>query len=135
MAGKAGQKGAKATAIPLRYASGFMAELDGRSAVARELRGRLDDLMADLGGVEVLSYQRRSLCERAIHLEARLQSLEAAFAQGTAENGDESRYAALTNYLLQLTVAIKSRKGASRINKFSSFNHYYSCQFCRYNIH
>jgi hypothetical protein len=100
MAGKAGQKGAKATAIPLRYASGFMAELDGRSAVARELRGRLDDLMADLGGVEVLSYQRRSLCERAIHLEARLQSLEAAFAQGTAENGDESRYAALTNSLL-----------------------------------
>lgn len=59
-----------------------MEAIDGRSVVARELKRRLAELTADLGGEASLSYQQRALCRRAIWLEAHLESMEAAAAQG-----------------------------------------------------
>ena len=59
-----------------------MAEMDGRTLVARELRDRLHALSADLGGWNSLSYQERSLCRRVIHLERLTEQKELKLAQG-----------------------------------------------------
>ena len=82
MAGKRGQKSDKPSWVPAKYAEDFLAGLDGRTQVARELKSRLTELQDDLGGEETLSYQRRALCKRAIYLEARADSMEAAMACG-----------------------------------------------------
>ena len=82
MAGKTGQKGAKPDWVPASYREDFLAGLDGRTQVARGLKARLSALQNDLGGEANLSYQQRSLAKRAIYLEARAESLEAAMASG-----------------------------------------------------
>jgi len=68
--------------VPSRFAHGFLAELDQRTALYQELRGRLDALMADLGGADQLSYAQQALCQRAVWLEFWLQREEGKLAQG-----------------------------------------------------
>ena len=82
MSGLPGQKSAKPDWIPARYREDWLTGLDGRSKTALALRARLSSLEAELGGPDRLSYQRRSLCRRAIHLEARIEAMELAHAQG-----------------------------------------------------
>lgn len=82
MSGKQGALSVKAVEIPNCYEENFMMEMDGRTAVARELRDRLHALSADLGGWSSLSYQERSLCRRLIHLERLVEQKELKLAQG-----------------------------------------------------
>jgi hypothetical protein len=82
MAGKPGQRGTNPDWVPAPYREDFLATLDGRTVVARELKARLTALHNDLGGEPNLSYQQRSLAKRAIYLEARAESMEAAMASG-----------------------------------------------------
>ena len=95
MAGKAGQKSQLPTEIPERYTSSFLDELDGRSRVARELRSRWSALANAQGGERELSYMRRSLVNRFIHLECWLENQEAALANG--QKIDEAKYFAALN--------------------------------------
>lgn len=82
MSGKAGQLGSKPTEVPLRFGERFLADMDGRSEVARTLRDRLQALVSDLGGLSSLSYQEVSLCRRLIHLERLVEQKELRLAQG-----------------------------------------------------
>ena len=100
MPGKLGMKSQKPAAVPQRYEPGFLKRMDGRTVVARELKARLDELVADLGGPDNLSFQRRALCRRAIHLEARLEDLETKFARG--EESGIGHYVIACNSLLGL---------------------------------
>lgn len=120
MAGKPGQYSEKATELPERYAPDFMDGLDGRTAVARELRQRLAALTADLGGDEALSYQQRALCRRVIWLEARIESMEAAAARGQVTS--------LTEYVVAVNAlsGLLSKLGFSRRAKDVSLKSYIS---------
>ncbi|WP_299232577.1 hypothetical protein [uncultured Halomonas sp.] len=60
--------------------------MDGRTTLARTVRSRYDALASDLGGLDQLSYQRRSLCKRAVWLEALIEQQEAALARGEEVN-------------------------------------------------
>ncbi len=82
MSGKQGQRSVKAIEITQSYDENFMASMDGRTLVARELRDRLHALSADLGGWSSLSYQERSLCRRLIHLERLVEQKELRLATG-----------------------------------------------------
>jgi hypothetical protein len=72
----------KADEIPPEYAPGWMSQLDGRLAIAKDVRSRATALTNDLGGLDSLSYQQRSLVERAIWLEFWLTQQERALAEG-----------------------------------------------------
>ena len=65
--------------------------------------------MADLGGVDSLSYQQQSLCERVIHLEALIRGMETRLAQG--EDVAPASYAQMINSLVGLyrTLGIERR--------------------------
>lgn len=72
----------KTDSPPEQFKTGWLEHLDGRYAMAQELRQRYDALTGDLGGADRLSYAQRSLCERALWLEYWLASQERALAQG-----------------------------------------------------
>ena len=68
---------------PDHYAPGWLTELDGRTAIAQDMRERYQTLTSDLGGADRLSYGQRSLCERALWLEYWLRQQEQALAAGS----------------------------------------------------
>lgn len=73
---------AKLSAPPQHYSHNWLGELDGRTAVAQEMRLRWDEFTADLGGAERLSYAQRSLVSRALWLEFWMQQQEQQLAAG-----------------------------------------------------
>ena len=72
----------KSTMIPEKFTQGWLTELDSRTALAKEMRERYTTLTNDLGGLPCLSYQQRSLAERALWLEYWLASQERILAEG-----------------------------------------------------
>lgn len=90
----------KAKAVPDRYSAGWIESLDGRYALARSIRARFAAVAADLGGIEQLSYQQRSLIERALFLEAHIAQHEQALASG--EEVDGGQWTASLNSLVGL---------------------------------
>ena len=70
-------------APPKKFSTGWLSELDGRTAIAQEMRERFRAFTDDLGGAETLSYAKRSLVERALWLEFWLAQQEQALAGGS----------------------------------------------------
>ena len=68
---------------PSKFNTGWLSELDGRTAIAQVMRERYAAFTNDLGGVERLSYAQRSLVERALWLEFWLAQQEQALAGGS----------------------------------------------------
>ena len=68
---------------PSKFNTGWLSELDGRTAIAQEMRERFRAFTDDLGGAETLSYAKRSLVERALWLEFWLAQQEQALAGGS----------------------------------------------------
>ena len=100
MAGKLGQKSTLLTEVPESYQEDFLAGMDRRSRVARVLRQRLVELQTDLGGADSISYARRSLCKRAVHIEAVIEAKEEALARG--DEVDLGPYVQAVNSLIGL---------------------------------
>ncbi|MDT0581437.1 hypothetical protein [Brumicola blandensis] len=72
----------KSKAVPFSFQNGWLDELDGRTGIAQVMRLRFDALTYDLGGTDALSYQQRSLVERALWLEYWLADQERLLATG-----------------------------------------------------
>ena len=70
-------------APPRNFNTGWLSELDGRTAIAQEMRERFRAFTDDLGGADTLSYAKRSLVERALWLEFWLAQQEQALAGGS----------------------------------------------------
>lgn len=64
------------------FDNGWFNNLDGRTGIAQEMQGRYQALISDLGGAKALSYQQRSLAERALWLEYWLSKQEKELATG-----------------------------------------------------
>jgi hypothetical protein len=118
MSGHPGQLGSKPTEVETHYSTRFMEDLDGRSAVAKELRARLRALTADLGGATGLSYMELSLCKRAVHLERLIETKELTLASG--RKVDENKY---TNCVATFS-GLLSKIGLKRRVKILALNDY-----------
>lgn len=90
----------KLDAIPDRYTAGYLDQLDGRTAIAADMRARWNDLTSDLGGADRLSYAQRSLVERALWIEHWIAGQERILADGG--EADLGRMTQATNSLLGL---------------------------------
>lgn len=110
MAGKPGQRATGPTEPPERHAPGWLDDLDGRYAVAKELRARFEEVCADLGGRDRLSYMERSLVERALWLEYWLARQERALAEGEAF--DVARWIQAANSLQGIYARLGLRRRA-----------------------
>ena len=121
MAGKQGQKSTKASEVTKRYRESFLDSMDGRAEVTRTLRERLSVLVSDLGGLDNLSYQERSLCKRIIHLERLIEKDELTLAH----NGMIDRHAhiATVNALAGLYNRIGLKRRSRQISLKDYLNH------------
>lgn len=88
--------------LPDSYSPDWIEKLDGRTAIAQAVRARLQALATDAGGE--LSYQRYSLCKRAVWMEALVEQREAAIARG--EVVDEGKLTQAVNTLMGLLKAL-----------------------------
>jgi hypothetical protein len=79
----------KTTTLPTKYERGFLSKLDGRTEIARELRGAFDELTDDLGGADSLSHVRRVLAEKFCWLSAILRGVELQIADGDKKESAE----------------------------------------------
>lgn len=112
--GKGQGKSDLPTDIPARYDEAFLEEMDARSEVYKMMSQRLGALVTSLGGLDGLSYQERSLCKRAIHLERLIEKRELTLAlDGTI---DEPGYFNAVNVLSGLY----SKLGMKRRTKLIS---------------
>jgi hypothetical protein len=91
---------AKNTEIPHPYTPDWLQRLDGRTRLAQAVNQRYQDLTADLGGNENLSYQKRSLCKQVVWMEAIIEQQHAALSRG--EETDQGKLTQATNTLIGL---------------------------------
>ena len=115
MSGKGAKRSAKRVDISTKFTPRFLADLDGRLAVVRELTRRLNQLVADLGGSTTMSYQQLALARRVIFLEGRLESMESDFVEGKESGGTLMTYTVASNALLGICKTLGIRKQAPTI--------------------
>ena len=104
----------KPTDVPARFERNFLDSMDGRAEIVRTLRQRLGALVSDLGGLDSLSYQERSLCKRAIHLERLIEKRELTLAHGGTV--DESGYFSAINVLNGLFSKLGMKRRSKQIS-------------------
>ncbi len=95
---------AKQPDIPKAYTPDWLEKLDGRTRFAQVMQQRYQDLTADMGGLDALSYQHRSLAKRIVHMECLIEQQEAALARG--DDVDAGRLTNTTNTLIGLLKAV-----------------------------
>lgn len=109
----------KTKTVPDRYSPGWMQQLDGRTQLAQELRNRYQALASDLGGHDSLSYQERSLVDRALFLELHLQQEEERLASG--KDFDSGKWVQACNALSGIFAKLGLHKRTKDVPDLASF--------------
>ena len=109
----------KSSELPDRYSEDWLAKLDGRTAIARVIRDRLEDLQTDLGGRDSLSYQQRSLTKRAVWMEAVIEQQEIALSRG--EPVDQGKLTQAVNSLIGILKTLGLQRKAKDIHSLSDY--------------
>jgi hypothetical protein len=99
--------------LPTKPKAGWLSTLDRRHAFAKALFARRAQLVADLGGDSALSYQEKTLAERAIYLEQVIRDMEAKHAQGAPF--EHNAYIAALNALANLLAKLGMKRAAKRV--------------------
>ena len=89
----------KQSTPPSQFKNGWLDQLDKRTALGQVMQARYDELTTDLGGVNNLSYQQRSLIERSLWLEYWLSKQEQALAGGDLEDFNVGQWVQASNAL------------------------------------
>jgi hypothetical protein len=78
-------KGKDRASLPDQFEPHLLIEADGRRSVVKELRRRVKRLMEDCGAT---SYQQEMLCEEAVYLFAKLETMRVRELRGeTVDDG------------------------------------------------
>lgn len=107
--------------IPARFTPGYLDRLDGRTAIAADMRQRWQQITDDLGGEDSLSYAQRSLVERALWLEHFLAQQERALAEGRGDDFDAGRWTQGANALLGLYRTLGIERRAKDVTDLTSY--------------
>ena len=114
-----GTDSGKSGELPERYSEDWLAKLDGRTAIARVIRDRLEDLQADLGGRDQLSYQQRSLTKRAIWMECIIEQQEIALSRG--EDVDQGKLTQAVNSLIGILKTLGLQRQARDVPSLAEY--------------
>ena len=111
----------KLDAIPPKFAPGYLDRLDGRTAIAVDMRHRWQQITADLGGEDRLSYAQRSLVERALWLEHWLAVQERALADGDYGAFDAGRWTQACNSLQGILKTLGIERRAKEVTDLQTY--------------
>lgn len=102
--------------LPVKYKPRLLLEADGRTAVVRELRRRVDRLKQDCGAT---SYQQEMLCEEAVHLFSKLETMRVQELNGEAV--DDGVRTQMVNSLSGLLSKLGLKKQVARADDLESY--------------
>ena len=105
--------------MPTSYAPDWLEKLDRRTNLAKAVNERLHVLTTDLGGMEYLSYQQRSLAKRAIWMEAIIEQQEAALSRG--EDIDQGKLTQAVNSLIGLLKTLGLERQSRDVPDLATF--------------
>lgn len=113
---KARDQRRKEVSIPEAFTPRFFEDLDGRVAIAKELRKRYEAIKKDAGADSV---QKDMLCRRAIFLGIQLETMEAI----AAEEGefDAGVYTQMSNALLGLLKSLGLERKVKKVVDFEAY--------------
>ena len=112
---------ARTQPIPPKFEAGYLSRLDKRTTVANELRERYEELTNDLGGAEHLSYQQRSLVERALWLEHWLHLQERELCAGRTDGFEAGRWVQSLNALVGLFRAVGLERQSRNVTDLQTY--------------
>jgi hypothetical protein len=99
--------------LPVKFGKNFVEQMDGRSALGKEVRCRIEAIEADLGGPDTLSHAQRSLVEHAVWVDLALSNEECRIARG--EGIDIGPHTQLVNTLVGLYKTLGLKRQARQI--------------------
>lgn len=102
--------------LPAKFKTGFLAELDKRTALAQTLRANYDNIVTDVGGEAEVGHVKAALIERFVWLEGILQTIEHEMVSGaTTKTEAIGRWIQAVNSLSGLAKVLGvERKSTSR---------------------
>ena len=101
--------------LPASFRPNFMEEMDGRTAIARAVRERYEEIVTDQGGEANLSAIKRSLVRRIVWQEIMVESIEAEIAAG--HPADMDALTKLSNSYVRLAKTIGLNRQARRVQR------------------
>ena len=104
----------KPQTLPAKFRAGFLAELDGRTDLAKALRANYQQIVDDIGGAADLSHVKAALVERFVWLEAILQTIEHEMVSGKIDKAEAlGRWIQAVNSLSGLAKVLGVERKAS----------------------
>ncbi|QEG39391.1 hypothetical protein [Roseimaritima ulvae] len=110
------RKAKQPTRLPQRFEPKFLEQADGRQVAVREIKKRLNVLMADVGAD---SYQKELLVRRAIFISVQLETMEVNAAEGGMF--DMGVYTQAVNALSGLLTKLGMEKSAPDVVDLSDY--------------
>lgn len=101
--------------MPARFEPQFWQDADGRCAIVKEIKRRVEMLIRD---AEVDSYQKKLLCQRAVFVTIQLETMErTAVEQGKLDPGV---YTQMVNSLVGLlkSLGLERKVEAPRLSEY-----------------
>lgn len=109
----------RSKSVPEKHSPGWLDTLDHRTALARDLQARYQEICSDLGGADTLSYAQRSLIERALWLEYWLARQERELASDA--DFDVSRWIQAANSLQGLFAKLGLERRAREVPDLNDY--------------
>ena len=107
---------------PTKYETNFLAKMDSRTVVFRELKNSFDEVLADLGGRDNLSHVQYCLVERFTFLEFTMRHLEHRISKNPKKNEVLlGRWIQALNSLTGLARTIGLKRNARKIDCLESY--------------
>ena len=104
-----------------KFNTGWLSELDKRTALAQVMLERYRAFTDDLGGADSLTYAKRSLVERALHLEYWLALQERALIEGA--EFDVGKWVQATNSLQGILSKLGLERQAKDVTSLKDYLH------------
>lgn len=111
-----GRRAKKPATLPATFQPRFIEDADGRQAVIKEIRERLNALVADTAAESV---QQLMLCRRATFLAVQLETMETNALEGKAF--DSGKYTVLANSLLGILKSLGLDKKFKQTKDLKSY--------------
>jgi hypothetical protein len=115
----------KATQPPAKFSPNFLAKMDRRFALARELETAYQELISDQGGIENLSHAKKALCEKFVWLECILRKTESQIASSDEDSEQItvllSRWIQAVNSLQGLCRQLGIERKAKRVSSLETY--------------
>ena len=107
---------------PKKYEQNFLAKMDSRTIVFKELKTTFDEVIADLGGKDNLSHVQHCLVERFTFLEFIIRDLEQRISQNPGKNEELlGKWVMALNCLTGLSKTIGLKRHARKIDSLESY--------------